>query len=815
MLFSSLVFLFTFLPITLLVYYLVPRKVKNVVLLIASLIFYAWGEPVYIFLMLISILFNYFCGMDIALKAGRKSQVRSLIFTIVVNLFILGFFKYYGFIVTNLNAILPFYIPYRKLELPIGISFYTFQTLSYIIDVYRGNVDVQVNLIDFGTYVTMFPQLIAGPIVQYADVERQLRERKESLTMENPVVTIEMENGGKIILHNTGAVTADSAFIANGAGSSIKADGLTNITVGSGDAVKADAGSIELAGGTVKGDVTADNKGKISINANNNAAGSILTDITGNVLAAAGSNVDIGLGTAESKLTGDVSTVGDAVINIYADMGIWTGNADGDNVNLHLNSSKAQWNNIGNSKLRSLKGNGGIINQTDANAGNIDVGDYSGNVVVNYKHTADKDTASNTLNNIKFGGGSLNIDKAAEGSSITLRTDNSDNLSYTETDNIEKLFRELSKKLYYADAGSNPDNLSGHVEIAEGLTKVKVYGDINYGEHGQGNYKDGSIKRTDPEIIYGSSETAMMRGAKSAMASTALLWRSENSDMLQRMGDVRLANEESGLWARYYGGKNSFDAKNTKYSTSFNAYQLGYDKQLDNNKLFGAAVSYNKGKNTYEMGGHGDGKAVSLSVYGSWNSDKGHYADVIVKGGKLDNDYTVYNDMGHKLEGDYDTWGLSLSAEYGRRMQMQNGFYIDPSVQFNVGRVAGADYSAASDFLDSKGLKKDMYVSQDAFTSAIGRIGLGMGKTTDKAMFYTKFALAHEFSGDFTTTFAAENEPTSSTAVDFGGTWFEWQLGGSMKVNDNSYVYATFEKKFGGDTGSNDWRLDAGLRWSF
>ena len=623
------------------------------------------------------------------------------------------------------------------------------------------------------------------------------------------------ENGGKIILHNTGVVTADSAFIANGAGSSIKADGLTNITVGSGDAVKADAGSIELAGSIVKGAVTADNKGKISINANNNAAGSKLTDITGNVLAASGSNVDIGLGTAESKLTGDVSTAGDAVINIYADMGIWTGNADGDNVNLNLNSSKAQWNNIGNSKLRSLKGNGGIINQTDANAGNIDVSDYSGNVVVNYKHTADKDTASNTLNNIKFGGGSLNIDKVAEGSSITLRTDNSDNLSYTETDNIEKLFRELSKKLYYADAGSNPDNLSGHVEIAEGLTKVKVYGDINYGEHGQGNYKDGSIKRTDPEIIYGSSETAMMRGAKSAIASTALLWRSENSDMLQRMGDVRLDNEESGLWARYYGGKNSFDAKNTKYSTSFNAYQLGYDKKLDNNMLFGAAVSYNKGKNTYEMGGHGDGKAVSLSVYGSWNSDKGHYADVIVKGGKLDNDYTVYNDMGHKLEGDYDTWGLSLSAEYGRRMQMQNGFYIDPSVQFTVGRIAGADYSAASDFLDSKGLKKDMYVSQDAFTSAIGRIGLGMGKTTDKAMFYTKFALAHEFSGDFTTTFAAENEPTSSTAVDFGGTWFEWQLGGSMKVNDNSYVYATFEKKFGGDTGSNDWRLDAGLRWSF
>lgn len=183
MLFSSLVFLFTFLPVTLLVYYLAPRKIRNVVLLAASLIFYAWGEPVYIFLMIISILFNYFCGLDIAVKEGKKkAQKRSLIFTIVVNLFILGFFKYYGFVITNLNAILPFQIPYRNLALPIGISFYTFQTLSYIIDVYRGNVAVQVNLIDFGTYVTMFPQLIAGPIVQYADVERQLHDRKESLT---------------------------------------------------------------------------------------------------------------------------------------------------------------------------------------------------------------------------------------------------------------------------------------------------------------------------------------------------------------------------------------------------------------------------------------------------------------------------------------------------------------------------------------------------------------------------------------------------------------------------------------------------------
>lgn len=181
MLFSSIVFLFTFLPIILILYYLVPRPMKNVILLFGSLLFYAWGEPVYIFLMIFSILFNYICGLDIArnLKDPAAAK-RSLIFTVAVNLCILGFFKYEGFVLDSLSAVLPVDIPYRAMALPIGISFYTFQILSYIIDVYQGHVKVQTNLLDFALYVTMFPQLIAGPIVQYADVDRQLHVRKES-----------------------------------------------------------------------------------------------------------------------------------------------------------------------------------------------------------------------------------------------------------------------------------------------------------------------------------------------------------------------------------------------------------------------------------------------------------------------------------------------------------------------------------------------------------------------------------------------------------------------------------------------------------
>ena len=181
MLFSSIVFLFTFLPAVLVLYYLLPERFHNPVLLLASLIFYAWGEPVYIFLMLLSILFNYFSGLDIARNlTDRRLAKRSLIFNIVVNIAILGFFKYEGFVLDSLNAVLPVHITYHPLALPIGISFYTFQILSYIIDVYRGNVKVQKNILNFALYVTMFPQLIAGPIVQYADVEEQLVNRKSS-----------------------------------------------------------------------------------------------------------------------------------------------------------------------------------------------------------------------------------------------------------------------------------------------------------------------------------------------------------------------------------------------------------------------------------------------------------------------------------------------------------------------------------------------------------------------------------------------------------------------------------------------------------
>ena len=219
MVFSSAVFLFVFFPLTLL-FYFVPSfknkefdiKKKNFILCIASLIFYAWGEPVYIILMLISIFFNFNLGLDIDYNKDKQSKKKALIIIgIVFNLFLLGFFKYWGFILENINNILSLEIEYKALPLPVGISFYTFQILSYVIDVYNGKVKAQSKLLPFACYITMFPQLIAGPIVQYSDIERQLQKRTITTekTAEGIVIFIK-GLGKKVLFANTiGAVYAD------------------------------------------------------------------------------------------------------------------------------------------------------------------------------------------------------------------------------------------------------------------------------------------------------------------------------------------------------------------------------------------------------------------------------------------------------------------------------------------------------------------------------------------------------------------------------------------------------------------------------
>ncbi len=207
MLFSSILFLFYFLPITLGVYYVIPRKnvkARNAVLLVASLFFYSWGEPVYILLMIYSAFLNYYSALQIgrAQEKGKRGK-GSMLFALVMNLFVLGFFKYFGFLMDTFNSVTGMNVHYTSLSLPIGISFYTFQALSYVFDVYRKSVEPQRNFLRFTLYLSLFPQLIAGPIVKYRDVEEQLSYRSTDwIDFAEGVKRFILGLGKKVILAN-------------------------------------------------------------------------------------------------------------------------------------------------------------------------------------------------------------------------------------------------------------------------------------------------------------------------------------------------------------------------------------------------------------------------------------------------------------------------------------------------------------------------------------------------------------------------------------------------------------------------------------
>lgn len=204
MVFSSLTFLFLFLPIVLILYYIIPKQLKNLFILISGLFFYAWGEPIYVFIMIASTLIDYFAGLVIY-KFGHKPAMRkaALIVSVIMNLSLLGFFKYSGFIIENINHIFGTAYSAPTTLLPIGISFFTFQSMSYTIDLYRGNINVQKNPITFAAFVTLFPQIVAGPIVRYEDIADELEDRRIDVdTIWDGILQFVAGLGKKVLIAN-------------------------------------------------------------------------------------------------------------------------------------------------------------------------------------------------------------------------------------------------------------------------------------------------------------------------------------------------------------------------------------------------------------------------------------------------------------------------------------------------------------------------------------------------------------------------------------------------------------------------------------
>lgn len=639
-------------------------------------------------------------------------------------------------------------------------------------------------------------------------------------------------------------------------GGSVKVKGLVDIYSDGAWSLGAAGGEISLGGGKIISDkyvaIDAYSGGLVSVNTSGAGdelvAGNNDVTVKGNILtqgawvgAGNGGTINLGLTTNNSQFIGlanrAVSSTGAKIgtFNLFLQNGATWTNQDGwqsadDGA---VSQTATTSSNVDIFKGGTSEDKCGVIIQKNIN--NIVLEKYSGYTHVMFNHDSTDPKVFSVGNIIINSANKTDGNKA----SITLLTDSS-GIDTKDANKVIDVLGELAKKLTYTSYGVEEvkeesvkqtndllekkvveNNLDGKVGIAEGLTSTSAIirlGDIafNADNGGAGALKDGSVisitpTPSDPSIIYGSSETAMMRGAKAAMTSSILAWRAENDDFGQRVGDLRKIADEDGIWCRIYGGKNKYAKDGADYSNSFKTMQVGIDRAVgDKGWHAGGGFSYMDGDSEYNGGGKGDNKSYGLAIYGSWLGSGGQYLDLVLKENKLNNNYTVYNDMGHKLTGDYDAWGTSLSAEYGRKFSSVNGVYVEPQAQITYSRLSSGEYNAHSDF----GGGKDMHVEQEAMNSLVGRLGVGLGKDVGKTSFYAKVSLAHEFCGNIKTTFSAINEPTSSVSQDFGDTWVEFNIGGSRMISKNTYLYADFTKSAGADL-SVDWKTNVGVRWVF
>lgn len=516
--------------------------------------------------------------------------------------------------------------------------------------------------------------------------------------------------------------------------------------------------------------------GKISVRTNetNDEAYSIYTRDDGEVYINKNGNNNV-------VINGNVNNDGGLVyLNLDTDKSVLNGAVQTSSGEITLNlKNNATWN-VGsnyNSSITNLDMNGGIINQNTSKY--IDIENYSGSGDINF-------TVENTDNDgvLDFANtGDVTIESAEAGSSVNLGVINN-TINTLDSEKAEENLNAIAQKLTYKG-----NNLSGKVTVKEGLITPEVSGDLLF---------DSNRNRGYVANVKQNSSTTTIDNIKNIAATAIVAWRQEDSTLSQRLGELRESDGGQGIWVRMSRGEFEYDGE---YKNQYNFFQMGYDWAAGS-WHYGAAVSHNDGQTTYT---HGDGenRSTSLSLYGTWLGDKGHYADIVLKQGRLSNDFDIYTEAGH-TSGDYDAWGTSLSGEYGMKVDLDGGWYVTPQAQLTLMRIGGEDYTT------NNGIK----VNQDSLESAVGRVGFEVGKRiSDSGSIYAKASLLHDFAGS-ADTYLSLNGLTNSYHQDIGDTWCEAGIGFNYKTSENSYVYADVVKNFGGDV-EKPWQWNAGMRWTF
>ena len=608
----------------------------------------------------------------------------------------------------------------------------------------------------------------------------------------------------------------ETGIHANGADVTVKGNTSISGNVG----INAENGNVTLNGSsTISGTDAAIKAGadaNVVVNGNNSA----LT-INGSINADGG-NITVDSGKASSTINGDVDAAngGSIVINLTEKNSEMTGgyNVDGDSSIVMNLANGATWHltdgeeAAGMSLLRMAKGaadagltiNGG---KTEAEKGfldmtkrtkTLDIAHYSGWETVIYDHEGKGDKVED------YKSGDTVIAKAEKGSGVILSTDNS-GIDMKNKNAVEATLKALAQKVTYSDHEANGSNLTGKVQIAEGLTSSSVskyLGTIHWDENGKGQYVDGSIP-WEPTIETGEYETFVMKGARSAVTTSFHSWRDNMQDTYT---GADLADED-GIFAKALGGKTSSDVSGLKDSNNYWGAQVGYDKALANGWHTGVAFDYRDGDSDYLLGGKGDNKLYSFGVYGVKKMEDGSYFRVAAKAGRVENEYDVYTELRNKLHADYKANAYGLTAEYGKTFGSEMS-YITPKVQLTWSRVGSKDYNGSA----NNGATMNIY--QDSYDSLVGRLGFEAGMKKAHGSLHAGLYLAHEFNGDIDTRYFAKDGGWKSTSFDGDDTWAELVLGGEYRLGGNTQLYADFARDLGGDF-QRKWKLNAGIRLRF
>ena len=571
--------------------------------------------------------------------------------------------------------------------------------------------------------------------------------------------------------------------------------------------------------------------GAINMNTVKDAAGKVIgagnnkVDITGNVVVSVGAvnyvdcctetEVNLGLTTKDSKLTGVVYNQfpeGGKTVSQRGDSKTFTGAA-----NLWLQNG-ALWTNEQQGELPSVWGgeqfkgsfvtnlvggtnadNAGQIYQKDSN--NLTIDTLSGSIRVIYDHEfEDAETRAAGDKKIVYKAGDTVINNAKDGSQVIMAT-GSNGINTFDKDSVEDAFKGLANKLIYKDAEKNPGNLKAELQLGGGLTgsNVSWSGQIEW-DGNNGSYKLDSAEQSI-KLLY--DEDAVSKDTRAAIMSGMVGWRNAATDTYRaRVGAY--GEDNQGVWARTWGGQNKYTGNNTSFKNSYWAGQVGYDKTLANGWNVGVAFDYMTGDDSY-YAGSGDTKTYTLGLYGSKEISNNEFIDLTAKVGRVSNDFETKDILGRTVKGDYKANGFSFSGQYSKRFGSEAAGYFEPQAQLTIGRLGSCDF-------DSTGTLEG-HISQDAFTSIVGRLGIEAGQASDHGRYFARLSLSHEFAGNVDTHFS-DSSASMTREFNLDGTWCDLTVGGTYDLSDKVSFYGDVTKTLTGDY-KQDWKVNAGLRFTF